>query len=243
MADENTMQLLLNNQMTKQGSTTERLNALIQQTNEQLQCGPECQRKKAGNKLQQDYLAARNRIKEGPEELNEAERKYFTFVHGEPWYDNFLKKKYEVSADSLADKLTQEHNKKHQRIMQSINKYQAETTYSKHMGELLDKYTDSNDNLERNIDSDRGATETNQRKTYYYEQDIENIQGWNKFFRTIYWFLVVVFVLYSILFKMQFKNVKLWVMLGCFIAYPYIATPIHKFILKVFKYIFKKVGI
>jgi hypothetical protein len=65
-------------------------NNLIQNSQNALLCGPDCQKKKYSENLEQIYLDAKNNVLTAPSQLNTAAKNYYTYTKGEAGYDEYI---------------------------------------------------------------------------------------------------------------------------------------------------------
>ena len=63
------------------------LNEFIQQSAEILSCGPDCQNEKQKLSMLKDYDMAQRSLTEGPDNLEETSKTYYTFAKGDDYYD------------------------------------------------------------------------------------------------------------------------------------------------------------
>ena len=215
------------------------LNALMQQTQASLLCGPDCQKRKKKDELEQKYLSAQNTMITAPIELENAKKNYYVFTDGDNAYNNMLEQELKQKADKLANELTQ-------KFTEEINKANIvninlnnDIINSKNSLELYKDYLSKNKTMETNIKKSHGDILTNDRKSYYEIQEKDNLKGWYNIFITSYYILALVYVGTYILKNTNMTNyLKLFIVI-ILIIFPFIIDPITIFILRIFKKIFE----
>ena len=98
------------------------------------------------------------------------------------------------------------------------------------MGDLSEKYEDENQSLKKEIDNNEKEKATNDRKVYYENQQIENIQYYKSLIKIVYW---VTLILYTFVFLYDgfYKDLKMDAILILLYTYPYV---IDKIVSKLF---------
>ena len=124
-------------QKTKQRMLQEKIDSLVKQANESLNCGSDCMKERREKELQKKYLAAKDTVEDAPSNFKEAEESYFKFVNGKVWYHNFLQQKNSEIARIDAHKLNQQFIKKHEDLKKDIQYYESQNVYMKNMDTLL----------------------------------------------------------------------------------------------------------
>ena len=91
---------------------------------------------------------------------------------------------------------------------------------------LYDEYLKKNKEMLAAIKGTHGDVLTNDRKTYYETEAIENVKLWNSFLVIIYWILFATLIL-SMVFSPSAMSTKQKILLGlALILYPFIINKI-----------------
>ena len=159
-----------------------------------------------------------------PGALKDAEAAYLRNKSGEH-YEDSLRKKY---AEEF-EKFRTDHTKKFRKLLEEI--YILEETrnvskiYRNRLGELLDYKTDFNKKNQKRIDKYKGITSTNDRKTFYEDQQLNTLKSIHTWFSVIYWLLFVGY-LYIVLWRQKkYKSYKAWFIILFFALVPNILLP------------------
>jgi len=210
----------------KQNKSFLKLNSLLEKSAQSLVCGPDCQKEKKTDTLKQKYLEAETNIQTAPIILEESRKNYYVFAKGEPYYDNMREKELTDKAKHLAgqifDEFTQEI--KHCEMLNSY--YQGTRINQEHMDELYASYLEKLVELRNKSQGTRGDVLTNQRKTFYQNEETTSLEKWSKLWHVIYFFLVFLFSI-CLVFKTPEKTVKtiipIFIKIGLLVAYPFVS--------------------
>lgn len=185
---------------------------LIQQVNDQIMCGPECQRSKKLDALNEKYRKAKENVEEGPNRLETAKRNYYEFKDGPVEYRQQQRSRYETEVAKLISEMRKKQKERTEEIESRILEHNAVQVYAQNMNDLLDKYISENQRLTRNIEQYEGDIFTQERKTQYIDESL----WWKDLVayiaRIFYWIILIVFIFYFILFKGNYTNRRLLVL-------------------------------
>ena len=154
-----------NNLLKKQQSSNENLNTLLEQS--------------------------LNDSQTAPVQLETTKKNYVVFTKGQPYYDNIIEQDLENKAEEMGQILATNFNEEitNANIMNSY--YDTELTNSSHTKELYLVYLEKNQQLQKEIKGHHSDVLTNDRKTYYETQAIEDLNYWHTFFWYVYYFFVM----------------------------------------------------
>jgi Mn2+/Fe2+ NRAMP family transporter len=99
------------------------------------------------------------------------------------------------------------------------------------MNELDSKYINENKKMGGIIRNTKTDIVTNDRKTFYEEQNNDYLAGWYKIIICIYIFLAIVFFASLFLLNIQISLLSKIIFVIFFLLYPFVITPIVLFIL------------
>jgi len=226
------------NILRKQQETTAKINSLLESSAELLACGPTCQKLKVSDSLKQKYLNAETNMLTAPEQLKTAKRNYYIYTEGESYYNNMLKEELSITAEKVTNTL----NNIFQQIVnysETMNKYYNSALLNAvNSDDLLNEYTDKNNNLSKDLIDIRGNILTNDRKTFYEEDAITSIKSWYNLFWYIYYILILVFFIALFLVPSSISILMRIIIFILLFFYPYyiniISTNIYNFISNIY---------
>ena len=132
-----------------------------------------------------------NDSRTAPVQLETTKKNYVVFTKGQPYYDNIIEQDLENKAEEIGQNLANNFNEEitNANIMNSY--YDTELTNSSHTKELYLVYLEKNQQLQKEIKGHHSDVLTNDRKTYYETQAIEDLNYWHTFLWYVYYFFVM----------------------------------------------------
>lgn len=165
---------------------------LLQQSVEQ--CGVECQKQKKEEQLKQRWQALQAQEQMLPTEAREAEQKYLQFRLGDVEYRNHKEKELKKEARRLTTDIKAGLEKECGLASTMLAYLETVTRNYTHLVEYARKqrreantWIDRSEELEETI-------YTNQRKTYYEQMGISNLNRWYTFIWFLYYIAVVGYI-------------------------------------------------
>jgi hypothetical protein len=208
---------LLQNQQLNQ----DKINELLNKSAEALLCGPDCQKMKITDELKQKYLDAETNIQTAPIKLEQTKKNYYVYKEGRPFYDNMLEEELKQKAEKISELLGETFNEEFSSAL-TMNQYlNTALINSEYTSELFKKYTSDNQELKLQLRNSRGDILTNDRKTYYETDALNQLQLWYRFWWYIYYMLVIVFTIAIFVSPSQLTMIKKAVIFVLLIFYPY----------------------
>lgn len=185
-------QQMIEKALVDSGYPVNKINSLIQQINGQLQCGPECQKLKKDERLKELYEKALINIESAPQQLNRAEKNYYVETQGLDYYNDVMTERYVIDSETDADSRIKKHTELVDSIKSTSANYSSSVKYRERMDELLNKLIKENKALNGKIEKYISTTTTNDRKTYYEDQQIDNVLTWIKIMKYLFWIVFIV---------------------------------------------------
>jgi hypothetical protein len=220
----------LNSLSLQQQQTTDQINALITRSTDALTCGPECQKTRKADSLQQDYLNAQANVETAPVQLQTAEKNYYTYTQGTAGYNAIRTNAITQQAAQVTDSATTTFQSEVDSATSLTATYNSLSSTYGNAFELLQKYLEENAELQDEINEINTDTVTNDRKTYYESQGYDKLKSWYKLFMWIYIFLLIVYVLGIFLAGSSYSFIsKIGILIGL-ILYPFIINYVVMFV-------------
>jgi hypothetical protein len=220
----------INSLMAQQTNTSTQINDMLNQSLAAITVNPEAQRQQTLNNLEQNYLDAQTNLQTAPVQLETTKKNYYVYKVGETNYNNMQEQEVQQQADlitqQIANKFNEETNNAH--LMNSY--YNTEVINSANTIELYEEYLKKNADLEKSIKELHGDVLTNDRKTYYENDAIDNVKLWHKFFKICYYILVATYVISIFVSTSEMSRVKQVVIALILAVYPFIIDPIVKWL-------------
>ena len=226
--------------LSKSGLPQSKIEELIQTAAARLECDKECQKNRQIEKLKQNWIDSKKLYKELPNKISEHERAYYSLAKNETYYrDNILKQKYETQV-VLYIQDQQEILKKIQQVMNTLlDSYKGETVALARIIQLNREVTMKNAALKKDVDNYYKKTVTAERKIYYEENEIDNLQFYSTGLKIIYYIVLAFYILFGpFIHNKHYKNKFVWIYLTIYIILPWVLKYIIDFIYDSFSYSF-----
>ena len=200
-------------------------NTLVEQASEAIMCDSECRRQNEIEKLKQQYLDAETNMNTAPAQFQEARQNYLTFTQGDAVYSENMEAELQETSQTIADEFSQKFDEDSAKIETQIDTYNGLFLNFKNVFELYEKYKKENTKLFNQLKNDTNNVLTNERKTYYEDQEIDNL----KFFYfyillVVYIICVVCFGFFSLRFPSQSSFIQKIIIFVFLIILPFIST-------------------
>jgi hypothetical protein len=208
------------------------LNNLIAQGNTIVACGPECQKEKLDDEYYQAYIKAQKTLDTAPKDLDVAYKNYIVHTKGQAVYDQIVKDSLTSQAAGIATDLSSNFFNGMSDAVALNDAYRATVINYNNSDELYNNYESTNSSLQNQIDNATNDIYTNDRKSYYNNQEIGGLMIWRIWLRWIYIILLISFVLCMFFVKSELKvRMQIYILIALFI-YPFIAKPIILYLVR-----------
>lgn len=202
-----------------------KLNAFLDSATEAISCGPECQTNKKAEQLKNVYVNAESNLLLAEPQYEIAKKNYFTFVKGEGQYNEMLENELKQKVDKILNNYNISFDEAIKNIKMQLDSYYGLEINYKNVVDLHQQYKKENRRLFEKLKKDTNDIVTNDRKTYYEDQQIELL---NTYYSYLFWFVyvicVVFFIIFSLFYPTQTSFKSRILLIGLFFLLPFIST-------------------
>ena len=226
--------------MMPQGFNINNFNSFIEQARDKLLCDTNCQNKKTADQLKQDYLNAQTNLATAPFQVEETEKKYVTFTQGELAYNDLQAENINQKGETIAATFKNTFDTEVEKIKTQIQSYSGIMINYKNIVELYIKYKKENIELFKELKDETSDLLTNERKTYYEDQGVDNLNFiYYYILLTIYVIFVLGFGLASLMYTSPYNwKIRLSIFI-LFIVLPFVASYILDFFIGLIYFIYE----
>jgi len=114
------------------------------------------------------------------------------------------------------------------------NIYNAQLENFNMANDFYQSYVDENEKLQNVLDENSSNSLTNNRKSYYEDQGIDNLKWWNALFFRLYIILIIAYVLFFFVSSSNYGVLSKIFILILLVAYIFIAPLILKFLITLY---------
>ena len=202
-----------------------KFNTMVSQASDAILCDSECKKEREAEKLKQNYLNAQTNLASASNQVQVAQKNYVTFTQGNAGYISLQNDTLQQQADIIADEFTNNFDEEVDKIMIQINTYDGLLLNFKNIFDLFKKYKKENIELYEELKEESNDILTNERKTYYEDQNIDSLKTYYYYFLlVIYIICVICFGVFSLIYPSQTDwKIRLFVFIA-FITLPFFST-------------------
>lgn len=202
-----------------------RFNSFLNIATETIACGSECQQNKMAEELKNKYLKAQSNLTLAEPEYQVAKQNYYTFVSGQSGYDEMIEKELKQNAELTTKIFKENYDNKINNIKTLLDTYNGTLINFRNIFDLYKKYKKENIILSKQLKEDTNDILTNERRTYYQDQEITSLNNYYYYFLlTIYIVVVICYVIFSLIYPSQFSFIFRFVLFIIFLILPFIST-------------------
>ena len=182
----------------------------------------ECKKTKEKKDLEKKYLEAKLNAKTAPSQLQNAERNLMVFEGGSAKYNKHMKSEFESQAYQIAETFNQSFQEELTNVNTNIKTYESLLTNYTNVLELYQMITKENLLLKKDIAITSGDIITNNRKSIYENQIIDNLHYWYGWIRFFYIIIIISFVIGLFLLSWETPRRNYVIVLIILCIYPFI---------------------
>jgi len=202
-----------------------KFNTMISQASDSILCNSDCKKQRQVEKLKQNFLNAETNLASASNQVQVAEKNYVTFTQGSVAYNELLDNQLHKKAEIIAEKFTEKFNEENTKIKSQINTYSGLLINFKNIFDLFIKYKKENVLLFKKLKEGTNDVLTNERKTYYEDQNIDRLKLFYFYFLlVVYIIFVICFASFSLIYPSQSNWMVRLVIFIALIALPFVST-------------------
>ena len=213
------------NKNNQNKNNLDKFNSMIDQATAAISCDSECQRQQKDEELKQAYLNAQTNLATAPNNVYVSRQNYVVFDQGQPAYDELIDSELLQQAQQLTSYYKINFTDESQNIIFNTNTYSGLLINLKNIFDLFLKYKEENIKLFKQLKDETNDVLTNDRKTYYQDQGIDNLKFYyHYFFLLIYIITILAYIIYNVMYPSQFSILLRIIFLVLMILLPFIST-------------------
>ena len=209
----------------KKNNNLDKFNSMIDEASDAITCDSNCQKQRTIDDLKQKYLNAQTNLATAPNQLTTAKKNYVIYSQGQTSYDDQVYKQLTKKAKELASFYAENFNKETQDALTDIQTYSGLLANLRNVFDLYIKYKKENSELQKKIKKESNDILTNERKTYYQDEGIDNLKFYYYYFLiVIYVICVVAFGIFNFFYPSHISWIIRLVMFIILLILPFIST-------------------
>ena len=210
---------------SQQNYNLDKFNSMIDQATQAISCGPDCQNQQTSEQLKQTYLNAQTNLATAPNNVYVSRKNYIVYDEGQPAYDELINTELSQQAQSVSSYYQTSFNSECQNINFNIETYSGLLINLKNVFDLYFKYKMDNTEMLKQLKDETNDILTNDRKTYYQDQGIDNLNlYYHYFFLLIYIIVVLCYLVYNFMYTSQLSVLVRGIIFVLMILLPFFST-------------------
>jgi hypothetical protein len=222
------------------GFDMSKFNDFLDKANSVLSCNEECQAQQAQEDLKAKYLAAKTNLLTAPAQVKTTFKNFLIYSQGEDAYNQYTQKELQNKASEIVKTFLSSFQDNISEVKSSIQTYGGLLLNFTNIIDLYKKLVKENKILELKVKNMSSDVLTNDRKTYYEDQSINNLYFYYFIMIIIYIIILIVFAVSIFLFPSQTPKKTNIIILILLLIYPFISTPLFLFFGKIY---YKIIGV
>jgi hypothetical protein len=202
----------------------DKFNSFLDKATSVISCDSECQKNKSSEELKQKYLDAQLNLITAPNQVTVATKNYITYSQGEVAYNEYNEAKLTEIAKKITTTFKSSFDTQVKDLNITIDTYDGLLINFRNVVDLYTNYIKENAELKKELNETTKDIVTNDRKTYYQDQGISNLNSYYTYILVLYIITVVVYLVSIFVFPTSLSMFKKIIILLFLIIYPFIST-------------------
>ena len=199
-------------------------NSFLEQAQNTLMCDSECQKKKKIENSEQEYLNSLTNLKTAQYKVNTSEKQYIILTQGNKGFSLYEENKLKSQGQEIVKIFMDNFNNDVQSVKNKVVTHSGLLSNYNNVYELYLNYLRENKELNKNVITKISDIATNERKTYYEEQQIDLLDYIYKYILLIIYIIVVIAYFISMFFYSSFTWIMKISILIFLIVLPFVST-------------------
>jgi len=211
------------------------LNSFLDSAMKTISCGTDCQKQKTSSQLKQKYDETKSNLVLAQPKFIEAKKNYIVYTEGDSVYKELQEKELNQKANIISGKLKEQFDKLIYQNKTAIQTYNALFSNYNNVNELYVSYKKENNKLFVKFKENKSNILTNDRKTFYENQKIEELNGYYYYVLLIIYYIIIFCIsIFYFIYKPNFNIKNFITIIVLLIIFPFFST----YILTTFFFIF-----
>jgi len=174
--------------------------------------------------LKEKWDKDKNLYNELPDRIKEDEKNYYLEADSEEYYrDDILKVRYREIFQKFKNNKVKQLDEIKDNVDKDLENYRSEKIAEARMEQLYRESLKTNEALKRDIDNFYKKLITDERKVYYEDQQLDNVEYYKKFIMILYYSLLALYVVIGpFIWEKKYMSILVWVLIVLYVVFPFI---------------------
>lgn len=177
--------------MTSSKYNLNKFNSFLEKATQALACDSKCQEEKKINDLKKKLINAKNNLILAYPQYELAKQNYYTFTKGESEYNTMMEEELKTQIEEKINNYKEKLKEEEEKIKTQLETYNGLLLNYRNVEDLFFNYKKENKELISSLSDNINDVLTNERKTYYEDQKIDNLKGYYSYILIIIYYLIV----------------------------------------------------
>jgi hypothetical protein len=216
-----------------------KFNSFLDAASQAISCDANCQRNNTSEELKNKYINAESNLTLAEPQYQIAKQNYYTYVSGQNGYNEMLEKELTEKADLFKQEFKDKYNLEKTKILSQLDTYDGLLINFKNIVGLYEKYKKENYDLTKQLKEETNDVLTNERKTYYEDQQNDVLNLYYYYFLLVFYIIIVIcFGVFSLIYPSSYNwKVRSFIFL-LFVVTPFISTWVLGKIIQIIYWLF-----
>jgi hypothetical protein len=202
-----------------------KFNSFLDAASQAISCDANCQRNKNAEELKNKYINAESNLTLAEPQYQIAKQNYYTYVSGQNGYNEMLEQELTEKADLFKQEFKDNYNLEKKKILSQLDTYDGLLINFKNVVGLYEKYKKENYDLTKQLKEETNDVLTNERKTYYEDQQNDVLNLYYYYFLLVFYILIVIcFGVFSLIYPSSYNWKTRALIFLLFVVIPFIST-------------------
>jgi hypothetical protein len=185
-----------------------KLNSFLDAATKTIACDADCQKQKTIDNLKTKYENAKSNLLLAEPNFEISKKNYYTYISGESKYNEMIENEKMAEAEKVISKFKEVMENEINNIGRQINSYNGLFINFQNVVDLLERLKIENSKLAKQLKENVNDVLTNDRKTYYEDQQNDHLNNFYYYILFVIYFIVVIFYAVLALMDNPFGNYR-----------------------------------
>ena len=190
-------------------------------------CDADCQNDNNKKKLYTNYVNAKNNMLRGKENLEKAEKDYYTGTGKSQYYSNLQERRATKSIKNYMNSIEKNFNKNINNIKNYIKYADSQNIMIENISDLKDMYKNKKKSLVKQAKKTTWKKNIDDRLSLFYNNKNQTLSYWSNGILFYIYLILLLLILITIFLKKQYKNIKMYPFIICLIVLPFLIHPVY----------------
>ena len=215
-------------------NTFNQFNDLINQASNAASCDAECQQQNKLKILEEKYKMAKLNLITAPEQVDMSFKNLYEFQNGELAYNEKEDEILKTRAQGILQKFKTNFKSNIENIKSSLGTYEGLLKNYNNVKDYSTSLKKENVVLEKKFKQTGESIVTNDRKTYYEDQGIDQLNFYYSIFFYMYLLIVIIYAVSIFAFPSNGSKMGKFIILLVLIVYPFVSTMLFMGLTKIY---------